>query len=75
MNQVDVTKNALLKGLCRDCKYYSENMCTRIADKFLEKHLGDDVFETSDDVNYEDLLEYTKFNNSCKFWEKYPGAI
>jgi hypothetical protein len=74
MNQTEVTKNALLKGLCKDCKYYADYMCTRISDKFLEKQLNNDTFEKQE-VGYEDLLEYTKPNKSCKFWEANPEAI
>lgn len=74
MSQTEITKNALMKGLCKDCKFYSYTMCTRIADKFLEKHLDDDVFEEQE-VGYEDLLEHTDSNKSCRFWEASPEAI
>lgn len=75
MNQTEVTKNALLKGLCKDCKYYAGNVCTRVADKFLEKHLDDNVFERENEVGYEDMLEYAWPHSSCKFWEKIPEVI
>lgn len=74
MSQTEITKNALLNGLCKDCKFYADYVCTRIADKFLEKHLDDDAFEEQE-VGYEDLLEYAKSNSSCKFWEKIPESI
>lgn len=74
MSQTEITKNALLRGLCKDCKFFANHVCTRIADKFLEKHLDDDAFEEQE-VGYEDLLEYARPNSSCKFWEANPEAI
>jgi len=74
MNQTELTKNALIKGFCKNCKYFDYAICTRMADKFLEKHLEDEVCETRD-VGYEDMLEYTWPYSSCKFWEKIPESI
>lgn len=71
MSEVEIAKNALKGGLCKDCIYFDNYMCTRVADKFLEKHLENDVFDRENDVEYEDLLEYSTPHNSCKFWKKF----